>query len=695
MNFEAKTINIKKPSPFHAGEQAFQKATGKREAMESFGQRAIRPYMPEQHREFFAQLPFMVVGSVDDHGWPWASILPGRPGFVASPDPTTLTLNTAVIHGDPLQSSFKPAAPLGLLGIEINTRRRNRLNAHVSSVENGLVTLKVDQSFGNCPQYIQQRSVDFVREPGETMSSSVSIETLNTLDGAAITMISAADTFFVSSYINPADRPEIEGVDVSHRGGKPGFVKVEGNTLTIPDYPGNYHFNTLGNFLVNPKAGLVFLDFQTGDVLQLTGAVELLDDEDASIHAFKGAERGWRFTLDHGIRLVGGLPFRSELKEFSPNSLMVGDWQQSAATVAAEEQRNAWRPYTLERVVDETDEIRSFYLKPADSGGLVSHEAGQYLTIRVNTDEKNKTHIRTYTVSSAPGSEYYRLSVKREAEGTVSRYLHDQLTIGDVIEAKAPIGEFYIDPAESRPAVLIAGGVGITPMVSMVEHVISEGLRNRHRRELTVVHAARTTGHLAFAKRFQQIAKQEDGPLSYHSIINSPKENEQAGIDFSYSGKIDKKVLSQLLALDDYDFFLCGPPPFMQAIYDSLRELGVRDARIFAEAFGPASLTRKADEGSASIAPIEEAEESTIKFSTSNFEQRWNRGDDTLLEVAEQHGLTPEYGCRSGSCGSCATKLISGSVAYRTPVTADHEEDEVLICCAVPAKHSTTIELAL
>lgn len=690
----ATSIDATEPSPFHAGEQAFQTLTGKREAMESFGKRAIRSYMPDQHRDFFKQLPFMVIGSVNEKGWPWASILPGKAGSVASPDPKTLTLSAPTLAGDPLKGALRPGAPLGLLGIDIDTRRRNRLNAHVRSVVDGEVVLSVDQSFGNCPQYIQRRSVDFINEPGAMPSEPV-IQTMHALDDSAAEMIRSADTFFVASYINSVDRPDIEGVDVSHRGGKPGFVKVEGDTLTVPDFPGNYHFNTLGNFLINPKAGLVFLDFVSGDVLQLTGTVELIDAEDPSIMAFGGAERGWRFKLDHGLRLTAALPFRSVLKEISPNSLLAGDWLRAEATLDAEAQRNTWRPHSVVRVVDESSEIRSFYLEPTDGSALPSYKAGQFLTIRIKSDSNDPALNRTYTLSSAPGEATYRISVKREAQGTVSRYLHDQLTVGDSIDAKAPLGGFFIDPTESRPAVLIAGGVGITPMISMAEHVAIEGLRTRYRRELTVIHAAQTTNQRAFAQRLSDLQTNSNGSLAYYSVISNPDTHQQAGVEFYATGRINGDMLKQLLALDDYDFYVCGPSGFMQAIYDDLRALGVNDARIFAEAFGPASMLRKPDEGYTEPSTVEEAEQALIKFSASGFEQRWNAGDQTLLEVAEAHGLTPEYGCRSGSCGSCATKLLSGSVSYRTAPTAPHEDNEVLICCAVPSKHSDTLELDL
>lgn len=683
------------PSPFHPGEQELQSRAGKRDMMEKFGRRAIRNYMPDQHRDFFAQLPFLVVGNVDDAGWPWVSILSGHPGFLSSPDPKILQVKAAAPQGDPLiRTLTRDGAPLGLLGIDMMSRRRNRMNGRIFETGPSHFSVTVDQSFGNCPQYIQNRSVDFVRDP-QTPSDNENAETFTSLDPAAAQLIRNADTFFVSSYLAPKDQPEIEGVDVSHRGGMPGFIKVEGNTLTIPDFPGNYHFNTFGNFLLNPKAGLTFMDFNTGDLLMLTGSVELLWDEDATVTAFKGSERSWRFTLDHGIRLTAALPFRAKFFDYSPHSEMTGSWAQAGALKAAEAKREEWRPYRLARIKDESSLIRSFYFEPADGHTLLPFEAGQYLTLRLATEENADPFIRTYTVSSAPGEDFYRISVKREENGHISRHLHDRLKPGDIIEAKAPRGDFFIDPTETRPAVLLAGGVGITPMISMALHVVSEGVRTRHVRPLTIFHSAQTTEQRAFSDLFNLLQQQTEGALTYYSIISNPAADEKPGVDFNGRGRIQPDAFRQALGLDDYDFYLCGPPAFMQAMYDTVRGLGVRDARIFAEAFGPASLLRRPDEGAAIFEPEEEAEISIITFTASGFEQRWNAGDATLLETAENHGLSPAFSCRDGKCGSCATKIKSGSVAYRTKPTATVAEDEVLLCCSVPAKGSDVIELGL
>ncbi len=316
-------------SLFHEGELAIQTRTGKQEQIARFARHAIRPFMPDQHREFFEQLPFMAVGAVDEQGWPWASLFAGKPRFIQSPTETSLNIMSSGADGDPVKASIKPGAPLGLLGIELHTRRRNRLNGRVSDADDNGFSLTVDQSFGNCPKYIQHRDTEFIRDQQSHGEPNIIPAQFDQLDDKARDLIKTADTFFVSSFIQAKDNPKVEGVDVSHRGGRPGFVKIDGNTLTIPDFTGNYLFNTLGNFLENPKAGLTFPDFTTGDMLMMTGAVEILWEDHEEVQEFEGALRAWRFTLDHGLWLRDALPFRSKLGEFSPHSLSTGTWQEA------------------------------------------------------------------------------------------------------------------------------------------------------------------------------------------------------------------------------------------------------------------------------------------------------------------------------------------------------------------------------
>ncbi len=229
----------------------------------------------------------------------------------------------------------------------------------------------------------------------------------------------------------------------------------------------------------------------------------------------------------------------------------------------------------------------------------------------------------------------------------------------------------------------------------MANHIANHGVLTRHRRPLTVLHATQSTELRAFATEFRELEQVSGGRLRYLSFVSQSASGQRLGQDFHGIGHIDTAVLKATLALDDYDFMLCGPPMFMQSMYDSLRKLGVRDGRIQAEAFGPASLTRKPDAGSVVEQHAEEADDAIVQFTSTDVEQRWNKGDATLLELAEAHGLTPAYGCRNGSCGSCATELVSGEVTYRTVPSAPRAADEVLICCAVPARDTVSVKLAL
>ncbi len=676
-------------SPYHAGEQELHDRLGRKDHQTNMARNIHRPYMPQQHRDFFAQLPLLFAGSVDENGWPWASVLFGQPGFLKSPHDRQFQMDGGRIKGDPFWKNAKTGAPVGFVGIELPTRRRNRLNGVVS---NDSKTLSVDvvQSYGNCPQYIHTRGVSFHRDPMESIAPER--EDFTDLPVELATVIMATDTFFVASHNHQDDQRDTGGVDVSHRGGNSGFVKVEGNVLTIPEYIGNFAFNTLGNFLVNPKAGLLFVDFSTGDLVQLTGTVELMWDADDEIKSFKGAERAWRFTLYQGHVLRAAAPMTWEDREASPNALLTGNWEQAAQTQQMNADRAAWRPFRVTKIVDESSVIRSFYLEPDDGKVLLPYKPGQFLTIKVSPASADKPVTRTYTLSSAPSDTRYRISVKRD--GMVSKHLHDKVEVGDVIETRAPKGVFWLDLDEKRPAVLLAGGVGVTPMISMARTALTNSVSRRHHRPITVIHAAQTTDQRAFAAEFGELQKASHGALRYVSVIDTSKPNETAGQHFHVTGRITSELLQSTLPLNDYDFYLCGPAGFMQGIYDSLIGLGVDDVRIFAESFGPASLNRVKTE-IASPKRVRAAEEAVVTFAESGVEQGWKTGDGTLLEFAEAHGLAPSFGCRTGSCGSCACKIKSGAVSYTETPSFTPDDGEVLICCSVPARSDTSLVLDL
>ncbi len=581
---------------------------------------------------------------------------------------------------DPASEGIAEGNAIGLLGIGFDTRRRNRVNGLVGPSDDHIIHFEVDQSFGNCPRYIQLRDYRFVRDPREPFSGAV--EERAELDPAARHMIEAADTFFVASYVERENRLQ---VDVSNRGGKPGFVRIGGDgTLTIPDFAGNLFFATLGNILVNGKAGLLFFDFDTGDVIQMTGdAVVILDAPE--IAAFQGAERLWQFEPRRVVLRRGALPLRWALQQdgWAPTTLMTGDWEQAAGRLRAAELAVGWRPFKVVKVVDESSSIRSFHLQPDDGAGLLPHGAGQYLTIRMPVEGVERAAIRTYTLSVAPSDHVYRISVKRD--GLVPQRLHDRVRVGDIMEARAPAGEFTIHASEERPAILLAGGIGITPILAMLRHVVYEGLRTLRMRPTVLVQAAHSKAERAFGNELDELVVTAKGEVRLLRILSDVADAEE-GADYDAAGRIDMELLSRFMPIADYDYYLCGPPQFMQSIYNGLRGREVPDSRIHAEAFGPASLIRTVDGPAAAPARgLPSTRPVHVTFTESLKEARWTPEVGTLLDLAESRGLNPEFSCREGRCGTCRTKLLTGAVTYPKEPAAAVADDEVLICCAVPA----------
>jgi uncharacterized protein len=668
----------KSKSPWHAGEIALQTRVGVADRMETFGRKVIRDFMPDQHRDFYEQLPFVVIGTVDGQGNAWASLIAGEPGFASSPSPRLLTIDVPRNPADPADAGIEDGAAIGLLGIELHTRRRNRVNGRIGRTDSSAFSITVEHAFGNCPQYIQLRDWHF--KPGRKGFAETVPQRTGQLDDRARGIIARADTFFVASYVNRDDGSR--QVDASHRGGKPGFVRIdESGVLTIPDFAGNLHFNTLGNILLNPKVGLVFVDFESGDMLHLSGDAEVVLDS-PEIAAFQGAERLWRFTPRIVILRAAAMPLRWTFTDWSPNSLMTGDWDEASRRIKASEIKAAWRPFRVAKFVDESTVIRSLYLEPIDGLGLIPHAAGQHLPIRLTIAGEARPIVRTYTLSTAPSDSRYRISVKRQ--GLASTYLHDDVREGDLIETRAPAGDFTLDALERRPAVLIAAGVGVTPILAMLRHIVYEGLRTRHVRPTTLFYAARLKAERAFDGELAELVKQADGAVRVVRVLNQTDDAARQQ-DFDAQGRIDMGLLKQVLGFDDHDFYLCGPPPFMQSIYDGLRSLNVADARIHAEAFGPASLARRHDHAEDEPGALPATAPVPVAFATSGKEARWSPNIGNLLELAEARGLTPEFSCRGGSCGTCRTRIIEGAVAYPVKPSAKISEGEALICCAVPA----------
>lgn len=305
-------------APFHAGETAVQARAGVQAKAEVGGRRGIRRFMPEQHRLFFGQLPFIVLGGIDAQGQPWATLRIGEPGFVSSPDDRTLRIAGEALPGDPLAGAWQAGSALGGLGIELPTRRRNRVNGTVMHIEGDTMTVAVRQSFGNCAKYIQSRTPTRIFESTNAAAAPARPARAAAFDAADRALIERSDTYFIATRSGLGEAGAAEGVDVSHRGGLPGFVRVENErTFVAPDYRGNLFFNTLGNLAVDARAGLVFIDFEGGDLLYVAARAEIVWDE-AARQAFPGAERLVRFEVEEIRRSPGILPFRWSEVDYAP-----------------------------------------------------------------------------------------------------------------------------------------------------------------------------------------------------------------------------------------------------------------------------------------------------------------------------------------------------------------------------------------
>jgi uncharacterized protein len=255
---------------WHEGEILARRLAGKPETSP-----VIRPFMSASLREFFSTLPQVFVAGLDAEGAPAASILRGVPGFVACPTEKRLEIAADFPAGDPLRKSFHAGAPFGLIGVDFSARRRNRANGRVLHARGRTISLAVEEAFGNCPKYIFPQEIFAPPAPTDAWT------TLTGLDAEAQAMISRGNVFFIATR-GP------DGVDISHRGGPPGFVTItRDGTLVVPDFAGNNYFNTFGNLLHDPAAALLFPDFMNATALQLSGKAQI---------DFSGEQRFWNFT---------------------------------------------------------------------------------------------------------------------------------------------------------------------------------------------------------------------------------------------------------------------------------------------------------------------------------------------------------------------------------------------------------------
>lgn len=554
-------------TPFHAGELELQERFGVREQVNSYAPKVVRPFMPDQHRAFYESLPFLVVAARDDRGRMWSTLLTadthdGSDNFVSSPSPSTLAVKGGTVPGDALDGSLVAGTDLGILGIEFATKRRNRVNGRIVDSNDGGLHFLVDQSFGNCPQYIRPRKW-WTSSTHNNNASPLSIRSTavvkDQLTAEQMETIRQSDTVFVASGYRGEGKDVRFGNDASHRGGVPGWIDVrDSKTIVLPDYSGNNHYNTMGNLVMDSRMGLTIPQFKSGGMIQLTGTTKLHLDEAEAARMYPGALHVIEFNIEGVVELPeGSLPVR---------------WTEESLAKSE-------RLLQVARKVKESEDVTSFYLQPiyGEDPKLWKYKPGQHLPIRL-TLGNNNILMRTYSLSSGNDWGEYRISVKREPFGQASRHLHDEVQVGDRIQVSQPAGDFVLDPESNKTLVLISAGVGVTPILSMLHSFAQTG-----NRKAAWIHGARNGKHHPFQQEVAELAQLSGKSLETHVVYSRPRDED---VGYDSQGHINAELLKKIVpGLKDADFYMCGTASFMADIEDGLQKLGVPSKSIKYETF--------------------------------------------------------------------------------------------------------------
>jgi hypothetical protein len=341
-------------------------------------------------------------------------------------------------------------------------------------------------------------------------------------------------------------------------------------------------------------------------------------------------------------------------------------------------------------VEDAAGAVCSFYLTPADGRPLPAYKPGQYLTFQVEIPDpaggSPRTLVRCYSLSDRPSPDHYRVSIKRVPApsertdlpgGVVSNHFHDQIGEGARLSVRAPAGHFHL-VEDGLPVVLLAGGIGITPLLAILNTLVHRG----DPREVWLFYGVRNGGE-QIMKGHLQTLRQTYPRLHLHLCYSDPGEGEEPGRDFQHRGRVDADLLRRTLPFGRYGFYLCGPPAMMESLVPALEDLGVSRQDIHYESFGPASLNRRREPS----APTSEdaGQAIAVRFSRSGKTVPWDPSAESLLAFAEDQGIRVESGCRAGSCGCCQTAVEAGSVEYLQTPDAEIAPGHCLLCIGKPA----------
>jgi len=368
----------------------------------------------------------------------------------------------------------------------------------------------------------------------------------------------------------------------------------------------------------------------------------------------------------------------------------------ASAHMVAERERatqtwNGVRKFRIDKKQPEGGGICSFYLKPHDNKPIPPFEPGQYLTFQLKVPGKDKPIIRCYSLSDTPLiRDYYRVSIKAVPPprdkpdvppGLSSNFFHDQLNEGDILDCKAPGGKFWMDQTKHTPVVLIGGGIGLTPVFSMLHSIVLSGSK----RETHFFYGVRNGNEVVMREQLEQFERDHEN-IHLHLCYSNPEDGDEQGRDYHHAERVSVKLFQKVLPSSNYNFYICGPPPMMESLVKDLDEWGVPEANVHFEAFGPASVKKAKPKPAEAVDA--DAPKLEVTFAKSGKTVAWD-GSDSILEFAEANEIAMDSGCRAGNCGTCLTALKSGSVKYIEEPGAQPEDGSCLPCVSVPQSNLT------
>ncbi len=351
---------------------------------------------------------------------------------------------------------------------------------------------------------------------------------------------------------------------------------------------------------------------------------------------------------------------------------------------------NGYRRFRVKQKVFESDEVCSFYLVPHDGKPLPSFRPGQFLTFRfaLPGEKQGETNdvVRCYSLSDTPRAEQYRITVKRapavdeaSSPGLISSYLLDEVEQGALLDVRAPRGEFAVEMEASRPVVLIGGGIGITPLLSMVNTIVA----TQSRRDVWLFYGVRNRRDHAMKDHLRQLAAAHE---SFHLSVaySDPLPADQLEHDYDRAGRITCQYVCDTITTKDCDFYVCGPSGMMSSIVPALEAWGVRTDRIHSEAFGPAAVRPQQSRRALVEKQGVSVKQCTVEFARNGQQYSWDSDSGSLLDLAEQHGILIDSGCRAGNCGSCEVAILGGRVLSLSESAADCDNGSCLACVSIP-----------